>query len=267
MINIRDVNVRIKNIPDTYVIDTPEWLREPPVALPIYPPVTDVVGTPIIDVPGCVEAHRDSSENQKLKEEDPDGTVTICDAGMPSFNALDYDPNKLNIQRERDNSAPVPPYKPPETKTPPKTETPKQKVKKPDCPSDIQALNEPVGKVIGDEIVVEHRLVPEGNSWVCVTVKRQIDIPTQIIENIPSAGAVTATASIAVVATTSALLAKPLADLLLKAVKPTVKKVLKKVAALRGKKIPVQSLRERVAEQRQRNHALKLLRSVRPLKK
>ena len=78
---------------------------------------------------------------------------------------------------------------------------------------------------------------------------------------------VTTTASIAVVATSSALLAKPLADLLLKVVKPTVKKVLKKVATLRGKKIPVQSLRERLAEQRQRNEAVKKLRSVRPLKK
>ena len=265
MIDIREVNVR--SIPDTYVIDTPRWLREPPVALPIYPPVTDVVGTPIIDVPGCVEAHRDSSENQQLREEDPDGTVVICDAGVPTFNAIDYDPNKLNIQRKVDNSAPIPPYKAPETKTPKTPEVPKQNIKKPDCPSDIQALQEPVGKVIGDEVVIEHRLVPQGNSWVCVTVKRQIDIPTQIIENIPSAGAVTATASIAMVATTSALLAKPLADLLLKAVKPTVKKVMKKIAVLRGKKIPVQSLRERVAEQRQRNHALKLLRSVRPLKK
>ena len=46
---------------------------------------------------------------------------------------------------------------------------------------------------------------------------------------------ITVTASIAVVATTSALLAKPLADLLLKVVKPTVKKVVKKIAALRGK--------------------------------
>ena len=78
---------------------------------------------------------------------------------------------------------------------------------------------------------------------------------------------VTTTASIAVVATSSALLAKPLADLLLKVVKPTVKKVLKKVATLRGKKIPVQSVRERLAEQRQRNQAVKTLRSVRPLKK
>jgi hypothetical protein len=265
MIDIREVNIR--SIPDTYIMNTPQWLREPPVAVPIYPPVTDVIGTPIVDIPGCVESHRDSSENQNLKNEDPDGTVVICDAGVPTFSAIDYDPNKLDITREvRDNSAPVPPYKPPEPKTP-KTKAPKREVKKPDCPSDIQALQEPVGKVIGDEIVVEHRLVPQGNSWVCVTVKKEIDIPTQIIESIPSAGAVTATASIAVVATTSALLAKPLADLLLKAVKPTVKKVLKKIAALRGKKIPVQSLRERVAEQRQRNHALKLLRSVRPLKK
>ena len=87
------------------------------------------------------------------------------------------------------------------------------------------------------------------------------------IRDSPNAGAVTATASIAVVATTSALLAKPLADLLLRVVKPAVKKVLKKVATLRGKKIPVQSANERIAEQRQRNQAVKSLRSVRPLKK
>ena len=248
-------------------MSTPKWLTEPPTAVPIYPPVTDVIGIPIVDVPGCVESHRDSSENQNLKDEDPDGIVVICDAGVPSFNAVDYDPNKLDITRTYDNSTPVPPYKPPPNPTP-KTPTPKTpKAKKPDCPSDVQALTEPIGKVIGDEIVVEHRLVKQGEAWICVTVKKDIDIPTQIIENIPSAGAVTATASIAVVATTSALLAKPLADLLLKVVKPTVKKVMKKVAALRGKKIPPQSVSEKIAEQRQRNQAVKALRSVRPLKK
>ena len=265
MSQINDVNIR--DIPDNLVMTVPQWLKEPPLAVPIYPPVTDTIGIPIVNVPGCVESHKDSSENETLKDEDPDGVVVLCDAGMPSFNAVDYDPNKLDITRTYDNSAPVPPYKAPEVKPPP-TPTPKTpKAKQPDCPSDVQALTEPIGKVIGDEIVVEHRLVKQGEAWICVSVKRDIDIPTQIIGNIPSIGSITATASIAVVATTSALLAKPLADLLLKAVKPTVKKVLKKVAALRGKKIPVQSLRERVAEQRQRNHALKLLRSVRPSKK
>ena len=265
MSQINDVNIR--NIPDNFIMSTPKWLTEPPTAVPIYPPVTDVIGIPIVDVPGCVESHRDSSENLSLKDEDPDGVVVICDAGVPSFNAVDYDPNKLDITRTYDNSAPVPPYKPPPNTTPKTTPPKTPKAKKPDCPSDVQALTEPVGKVIGDEIVVEHRLVKQGEAWICVTVKRDIDIPTQIIENIPSAGAVTATASIAVVATTSALLAKPLADLLLKVVKPTVKKVLKKVASLRGKKIPVQSRGERVAEQRQRNHAVKQIRAVRPTKK
>ena len=72
---------------------------------------------------------------------------------------------------------------------------------------------------------------------------------------------------IAVIATSSALLAKPLADLLLKAVKPAVKKVMKKIAALRGKSLPVQSVGERQAEQRQMNHAVRELRRVFPRKK
>ncbi len=101
----------------------------------------------------------------------------------------------------------------------------------------------------------------------CLPVFEELSIPDQIVQNIPSAGMVTTTASIAVVATSSALLAKPLADLLLKVVKPTVKKVMKKIATLRGKKIPAQSSAERIAEQRQRNQAVKTLRSVRPLKK
>ena len=78
---------------------------------------------------------------------------------------------------------------------------------------------------------------------------------------------VTTTASIAVVATSSALLAKPLADLLLKAVKPAVKKVVKKIASLRGKTPPVLSAGERRAEQRQMNEAVKELRSVFPRRK
>ena len=72
---------------------------------------------------------------------------------------------------------------------------------------------------------------------------------------------------VAVVATASALLAKPWADILLKAVKPTVKKVMKKIATIRKKPIPVLSSGERRAEQRQMNHAVRELRSVFPRKK
>ena len=52
---------------------------------------------------------------------------------------------------------------------------------------------------------------------------------------LPSAQVATTTAVIASVAASSALLAKPLADLLLKVVKPAVKKVIGKVNAILGK--------------------------------
>ena len=63
------------------------------------------------------------------------------------------------------------------------------------------------------------------------------EVVAQIVGNLPTAGAVTATASIAVVATSSAIFAKPLADLLLRVVKPVVKKALTKVQTLLGRKL------------------------------
>jgi len=254
------------DIGDVFIRDMPKWLTsDPPQALPVYPPVTDIVGTPIINMPGCVTSHRDSSENVNLKEEDDKGSVTICDAGTPSFNPLTYDPNNLDLKQDPPPPPPVKPtekpkdVKPPVAPPPPKPPSPKT-----DCPTREQQLKNPVGKLIeGDKKIVAYEMVGKQ----CLPVTETLSIPDQIILNIPNAGAVTTTASIAVVATSSALLAKPLADLLLKVVKPVVKKVLKKVAALRGKKIPRQSSGERIAEQRQRNHAVKALRSVRPLKK
>ena len=255
-------NIREIGIPE---IRGTSWLIEnPPLAVPIYPPVTTQVGVPIVNMPGCVEANKDSSENQNLKNEDDDGNRVYCDAGMPSFNPIDYDPNRLEYETKAPDPPPVAPPKKPDTKTPETPAVPKNTAPKVECPTREQQLKNPVGKILeGNKKVVGYEVVGKE----CLMVTEKLTIPDQIIGNIPNAGAVTATASIAVVATTSALLAKPLADLLLKVVKPTVKKILKKVATLRGKKIPTLSSSERQAEQRQRNRAVKELRSVRPLKK
>ena len=228
------------------------------------PPVTTEVGTPIVNIPGCVEAHKDNKENVNLKNEDDKGVMTLCDAGTPYYTALDYDRNKIKLEQK----PPEPPaYKPPPAPEAPETKTPavpKTEAVMPECPTREQQLKNPVGKILeGNKKITGYEMVGKE----CLMVTEQLSIPDQIIGNIPNAGAVTTTASIAVVATTSALLAKPLADLLLKVVKPTVKKVMKKIATLRGKKIPPQSSSERIAEQRQRNQAVKALRSVRPLKK
>ena len=258
-IQLGNIDIGINQVSNLIINDTPDWLKTPSAAMPIYPPVTSQVGIPIVNMPGCVESHRDSNQNQTLKDEDRDGVQIFCDAGTPSFSPIDYDPNKLEITTK---SPPPPPIKSPETKKPPTPEappTPKTDAEVAKCPTREQELKNPVGKVLeNNKKIVRYETVGKE----CLPVFENLNIPDQIIANLPSPCAVTVTASIAVVATTSALLAKPLADLLLKVVKPTVKKVMKKIATLRGKKPPVLSASERKAEQRDRNRAIKILRSA-----
>ena len=254
---IEDIRIDNVDIPDIRVYQPPSWTTNPS-SIFAAPPVTQQVGVPIVDMPGCVEAHEQNTSKEKsgiLNEDDPKGVKVYCDAGVPSFNPMDYNKDDLEFKYE----APVPPVNPPpdtpEVKppeVPKKTNTAEVK-----CPTEAQELKEPIGTLVegGTKKIVEYRLVGKE----CIPVKEDIKIPDQIVQAIPTAGSITTTASIAVVATTSALLAKPLADLVLKAVKPTVKKVIKKIAAIRGKKTPVESVRDRREAQRVRSHAIRKL--------
>ena len=255
---IREIGVANLRIPPTNIFNVDV---APPIVYSIPVPVTVQLGVPIIEMPGCVEDHRDGDE--QLTVDDPKGTRILCSGEYPSYDAMDYRPEDLIYQQE---PPPPPPVRSPETPpTPavPNTPVPKVETKETECPGP----NAPrVGDVAQNkkERVSGFELQIVNGQEVCVTLYE--DIPWQA-QYLPAPQIVATTAGIAVVATSSALLAKPLADLLLKVVKPTVKKVMKKIATLRGKKIPVQSSAERVAEQRQRNQAVKALRSVRPLKK
>ena len=53
-------NIREIGIPD--IRGTSSLIENPPLAVPIYPPVTTQVGVPIVNMPGCVEANKDSSD-------------------------------------------------------------------------------------------------------------------------------------------------------------------------------------------------------------
>ena len=244
---ISGVNINIKDIN----VDPISTYRYTPPSIPVAPPVTVNIGTPIVDMPGCVEAHEVNEEdNFKINEDDPKGVKVFCDGQMPSFNPMDYNKNKLKFEYEQ----PVPVVRPPEQPEvkSPKTETPKI----PKCPTREQELKNPIGKILeGNKKITGYEQIGKE----CLMVTDNLSIPDQIVQNVPNPGVVTATASIAVVATTSALLAKPLADLLLKVVKPTVKKVMKKIAAIRGKSVKVESLKERRDQQRQRNKAIRVL--------
>jgi hypothetical protein len=257
MPEIREIQIRNLDI-----APIPDWLMRPPQAIPPVVPVTQNIGTPIVNLPGCVESHPDAGKSKTLAEDDPQGTQTYCDGTVPSFNPIDYSPENMTIE----TISPPPKVEAPEAPEVPKTpeipSTPASTAKV-SCPTEAQQAKEPVGTFIEGfrQKVTGYKLV--GNE--CIQLTEKVPLPTQIIAGLPSPGTVMTTGGIAVVATSSALLAKPLADILLKVIKPTVKKVMKKIATIRGKSVPVLSVAERREEQRERSQAIRTLkRALKP---
>ena len=253
MPDIRDIDIRSIEVRD---IRIPSWMTNQP-RTPSAPPVTVQVGVPVIDIPGCVEAHLDNKKgtNDKLVEDDPDGSRVFCDGNMPSFNPINYNPEELQYEQP----PPKPPkVNPPETPAPP--EVPKDAVPKveeqeePPCPP-------PNALRIGDVAQNQKERVSgyELQNGICVTLYEDIPIVEQYL---PTAQVATTTAAIAVTAASSAILAKPLADLLLRVFKPVIKKVITKISKIRGKKVKIESLKERRDLQRERSRAIRTLRRM-----
>ena len=224
--DIPDIQIKGGDIDIIQIPFTPDYLLEPPQALQVPAPVTTQIGVPVVDIPGCVEAH-EVDENNMLEADDPKGVKVYCDGQAPSFNPIDYNADDLEFSGE----AQVPPVKTPEA---PETNTPeipkKTNTAEIKCPTEAQELKEPIGTLVdaGKKKIVEYRLVGKE----CIAIKEDLQIPDQIIKAIPSAGQVTTTASIAVVATAAAA-ATPL---LLRVVKPIVKQIIKRAQKLLGKK-------------------------------
>jgi len=197
-----------------------------------YVPVTVYIGKPIVDIPGCVEVHPENkwpggNKNKQLAEDDK--TVTYCDAHTPSFTPMNYEPEQLIIVRD----IPAPPVSPPPEPpgTPPTPDTGGIKEEDPDCPGPTSPRIGALGPS-EKEKVVGHELQDTPQGKICVALYEDISVAEQFL---PSGQVASTTAVIAVVATSSALLAKPLADLLLKVVKPVVKQVMTKVQKILGK--------------------------------
>ena len=64
-------------------------------SLPQSPPVTLQIGNPIIELPGCVKFNDLNKESKNLIDEDERGNVVLCDAGSPTYEAIDYQPEEL----------------------------------------------------------------------------------------------------------------------------------------------------------------------------
>ena len=224
------------NIPNVYV---PRWMTTQPNVDYLLPPVVINIGNPIVDIPGCVKAHKDNKQHKTgipidkdLVENDSKNAMTLCpDGSYPSYDAMNYEPDQLTITTET-KAPPVAPPPEPDIDTPETPSIPKAGNEKPDCPGPTSLRIGAVGpsekeKVVGHEL----QKTPQG-TWVCVELYEDINIAEQYL---PSAQVAMTTASIAAVAGASALLAKPLADLLLRVFKPAIKQILGKVNKALGK--------------------------------
>ena len=161
--------------------------------LPAAPPVTVIIGVPVVEMPGCVEWHPDDKRAGNLPIEDDNGVKTLCPNGQyPSFNAMDYTPEDLIYTTEA---------KPPAYKSPPPPEAPETGV--PEIPKQEVPCPGPNAPRIGDvaqnqkEKVVGFEL--NEDKTICITLYEDIG---PIEQYLPSPQVVATTATIATVATT-----------------------------------------------------------------
>ena len=89
--NVGVVNVNHSSIRSIIHIAKPqEWILDPSVGLPPAPPVVVDIGSPVVNIPGCVEVNKENLErppnkNESLVNDDPRQNVVLCDAGMPAY--------------------------------------------------------------------------------------------------------------------------------------------------------------------------------------
>ena len=230
---IEEIDVQQIIIPQ---LDGRSWMYRVPAVPNNNPPVTIQLGFPIVELPGCVEAHPDNKIgannlplDRNLVNDDPDGVKILCPNGeYPSYDALNYEPEQVVPT----TPAPPPPVAPPAPEIPntgdivSKEETP--------CPGPGQLR---VGDVTqsGDERVVGHRLLDDGKT--CETLYE----PTSVVEKyLPPINQAATVTSLAIVATAGAA-ATPL---LIRIIRPVVKKIWATIQKKLGKEVKRPSMAE-----------------------
>ena len=219
------------NIPNITIrqIESRSWMYSIPSVPNNDPPVTLQLGFPIVELPGCVEAHPDNKIgasylplDRDLVNDDPNGVTILCPNGeYPSYDAMNFEPEQVIPT----TPAPPPPVAPPAPEVPPTGDiVPKEETT---CPGPGQLR---VGDLTqsGDERVIGHQLLQDGKT--CETLYE----PTSVVEKyLPPLNQTSTVTSLAIVATAGAA-ATPL---LIRIIKPVVKKIWKTIQKKLGKEV------------------------------
>jgi hypothetical protein len=193
----------IEEIAEISIQQVPSWMYTAPAVPNTYVPVTLQLGFPIVDMPGCVEAHPDNKTqigpnglplDRNLVNDDEAGVKILCPNGQfPSYNPINFEPEQVIPTV----AAPPPPISPPAPEIPDTgsiatdKETP--------CPGPSQLR---VGDLTqsGDERVIGHRLLEDGKT--CETLYE----PTTAIEKfLPPVNQASTVTALAIVATAGAV--------------------------------------------------------------
>ena len=231
LIYIKGVRMSDVTVPNIFV---PNWQSQQPSVDHLVPPVVLNIGNPIVDMPGCVKAHQDNQYHKSglpvdrnLVEDDPDKAMIVCDATVPSYDAMNYEPEQLIFITEVEPPAVEPPPEPPEAEAPDTGDV------KPETEFLCPAPNQPrVGDLTqkGDERVVGHEEQEIDGVKTCVVIYEDTTLAEKLL---PSTNQVTTTTAIAVVATAAAA-ATPI---LLRVVKPIITKIYKTIQKKLGKNV------------------------------
>ena len=248
---IEDIGINSSIVHDIQIRDIPINLPSPAPSLPEGVSMQ----LPVIDMPGCVEAHIDSELSPALTENDPSRVAIFCDAGMPTFNSMDYT-QEVSVANPVTSVPKVGGEAEPAEKAEPVISTPSL----PRIPDQSVATAQTEKVTSSKPLCGKKQILVRGE---CITiVEPENPLGEAAIKYLPPLEAATTTATIATIATVSALLAKPIANFLLKLIKPMIKKIIAKIKKALGKKVVPRSQRERVMAQRSRNQLIRQARDL-----
>ena len=230
---IEEISITVRKV------EIPSWMYTPPNVPSATVPVTIQLGFPIVEMPGCVEAHPDNKMrigpnglplDRNLVNDDEAGVKILCPNGeYPSYDAINFEPEQIIPTV----AAPPPPVTPPAPEIPDtgKVIPPEKEVL---CPGPNQLR---VGDVTqsGDERVVGHRLLGDGKT--CETLYE----PTTVVEKfLPPLNQASTVTALAVFATAGAA-ATPL---LIRVIRPVIKKLWTTIQKKIGKEVKRPSMAE-----------------------
>ena len=186
----------------------------------VQPPILDIIYKPVVDIPGCVDAHRNNLTG--LINEDELGTYQACGTfDIPSFEPLEYNPANFTYTapaKQQEQKQQQPPQQKPQITQKKKDE----ELKIPPCPGDKE---QKIGDFRNDQKLLRVSGYSRGKNGIdCITLYESVPYISQYI---PSFKQFTGVFSHALVGCS--------APIILNLVKPVVKNLIKKLTKKKDK--------------------------------